>query len=83
MDLTKFKWIRKPKDYKIGNDRIEITTLPHTDLWQKTYYHFQNDNAPMFQMETEEKYFSFIVKTDFKETHHRFDRDFRRFKKIR
>ncbi len=73
MDLTKFKWIRKPKDYKIGNDRIEITTLPHTDLWQKTYYHFQNDNAPMFQMETEEKYFSFIVKTDFKETHHRFD----------
>ena len=54
-------------------DRIEITTLPHTDLWQRTYYHFRNDNAPVFQMETGEKYFSFVVKTDFTESHHRFD----------
>ena len=73
MDLTKFKWIRNPKDYKVNDDRIEITTLPYTDLWQRTYYHFRNDNAPVFQMETEEKYFSFTVKTDFKDSHHRFD----------
>ena len=43
-------------------DKIEITTRPHTDLWQRTYYHFRNDNAPMLQMETEEKFFSFVVK---------------------
>ena len=37
-----------------------------------TYYHFRNDNAPVFQMETEEKYFSFTVKTEF-DSKHRFD----------
>ncbi len=73
MNLSEFKWIREPKEYKIESDKIEITTEPHTDLWQRTYYHFQNDNAPVLQIETEEKQFSFIVKTEFKESHHRFD----------
>lgn len=71
--IDKLKWIREPKVYSIGSDRIEITTEPNTDLWQRTYYHFQNDNAPVLQIETEEKYFSFVVKTDFTESHHRFD----------
>ena len=71
--IDKLKWIREPKVYSIGSDRIEITTEQHTDLWQRTYYHFQNDNAPVLQIETEEKYFSFVVKTDFAESHHRFD----------
>lgn len=73
MDLKNFKWTRKPQEYKIEGDRLEIITMPHTDLWQRTYYHFQNDNAPVFQMETDEKYFSFVVKTEFSESHHRFD----------
>lgn len=73
MDLTKFKWTREPESYKISNDTIEVVTRPHTDLWQRTYYHFQNDNAPVLQMETEEPYFSFVVKTEFEESHHRFD----------
>lgn len=46
---------------------------PHTDLWQRTYYHFRNDNAPVLQMSTEEQFFSFVVKTEFSESHHRFD----------
>ena len=73
MDMTNFKWIREPLDYKIENGRVEIITKQHTDLWQRTYYHFQNDNAPVFQMETEEKYFSFVAKTEFAESCHRFD----------
>lgn len=73
MDLTEFKWTREPERYEIKQDKMEIVTKPHTDLWQRTYYHFRNDNAPVFQMETEEKYFSFIVKTEFHESHHRFD----------
>ena len=73
MDLKETKWIREPSDYKIGDDYVEITTAPHTDLWQRTYYHFRNDNAPVLQFETEEKYFSFIVKTDFSGSHQRFD----------
>lgn len=66
-------WIREPKVNKVTQDRIEIITEPGTDLWQRTYYHFRNDNAPVLQMETEDKYFSFVVKTDFTESHHRFD----------
>lgn len=73
MDFKDFQWTREPKDYKISEDTIEIVTNPFTDLWQRTYYHFRNDNAPVFQTETEEKYFSFIVKTEFGESHQRFD----------
>ena len=71
-DVNKLKWIRKPKDYNIENDKIVIITEPHTDLWQRTYYHFRNDNAPVLQMDTNEKFFSFVVKTEFK-SKHRFD----------
>lgn len=71
--MNQLKWTRKPKIFTIGDDRIEITTEPGTDLWQRTYYHFRNDNAPVLQMETDEKYFSFVVKTDFTDSHHRFD----------
>ena len=73
MDFTRFQWTREPAGCKIEKDRIEIITKPYTDLWQRTYYHFRNDNAPVFQMETDEKYFSFLVKTDFSESGHRFD----------
>ena len=67
------KWTRAPKSSDISDERIEIVTEPHTDLWQRTYYHFRNDNAPVLQAETDEKYFSFIVKTNFTDSHHRFD----------
>ena len=73
MDIQKFNWLREPGEYHIEENRIEIVTQPNTDLWQRTYYHFRNDNAPVFQMETDEKYFSFVVKTDFTDSHHRFD----------
>ena len=71
--LDDFSWVREPKSWKLEDGRLEILTQPHTDLWQRTYYHFRNDNAPCFQMETEEKFFSFSVKTSFKDAHHRFD----------
>ena len=73
MDIQKFKWTREPKYFEILDNSVTITTAPHTDLWQKTYYRFCNDNAPVFQMETEEKYFSFAVRTVFKDSYHRFD----------
>ena len=73
LDIANFKWTREPSSYTIKGDTIEVVTKPKTDLWQRTYYHFRNDNAPVFQMETKEKYFSFVVKTDFSGSHHRFD----------
>jgi len=71
-DINNFQWTRAPERYTVSDDKVEIITQPCTDLWQRTYYHFRNDNAPVFQMETEEKFFSFIVKTEF-ESKHRFD----------
>ena len=65
-------WIRKPKQVTISNDCIEVITESGTDLWQRTYYGFTNDNAPVLQVKTEEKFFSFIVKTQF-ESKDRFD----------
>ena len=58
-------WIRPPKVYKIEEKKITMTTEPDTDLWQRTYYGFQNDNAPCLQMKTSEKFFTFVVKTEF------------------
>ena len=66
------KWIREPKNCSVNDDKIEIITEPYTDLWQRTYYHFRNDNAPVLQMETNEKYFSFVVKTEI-DSKHRYD----------
>ena len=67
------QWTREPQAFEVKNGVIKITTAPHTDLWQRTYYHFRNDNAPVLQMKTREQYFSFVVKTDFTQSHHRFD----------
>lgn len=72
VQLSDFQWTRKPKAYTISSDKIEIITQPHTDLWQRTYYHFRNDSAPVLQMRTEQKFFSFVVKTDFN-SQRRFD----------
>ena len=73
IDLSAFQWTREPDSYAISGDTLSVTTAPHTDLWQRTYYHFRNDNAPVFQIQTREQYFSFVVKTDFTQSHQRFD----------
>lgn len=65
-------WIREPKNAVIEDDRVEIITDAGTDLWQRTYYGFQNDNAPVLQVRSSDKYFSFVVKTQF-ESKQRFD----------
>lgn len=66
------KWIFQPKQFQISQDKISITTEPNTDLWQRTYYGFRNDNAPALLLPIKEKYFSFKVRTDF-DSKRRFD----------
>ncbi len=72
VDVRKMEWTREPKAWSAKDGRVEIITSPHTDLWQRTYYHFRNDNAPVLQLTTDERYFSFVVRTEF-ESSHRFD----------
>ena len=71
-DTGKMEWTRSPEQYSITDKKITVITKPCTDLWQRTYYHFRNDNAPVLQMKTDEKFFSFVVKTEF-ESKHRYD----------
>ena len=71
-DRNALHWTREPMNWEMNDDTIRITTKPHTDLWQHTYYHFRNDNAPVLQMTTDERYFSFVVRTEF-DSKHRFD----------
>lgn len=71
-DSDKLQWIREPKIKSITQDKVVMITEPNTDLWQRTYYGFQNDNAPILYLETDEQFFSFTVKTEFK-SKQRFD----------
>ena len=66
------EWVREPEKAVITEDGVEIMTEPGTDLWQRTYYGFRNDNAPILQARTSERYFSFVVRTRF-ESSRRFD----------
>ena len=61
VNLELLEWTREPQSFNVNGDTLTITTSPHTDLWQRTYYHFRNDNAPVLQMKTREQYFSFVV----------------------
>ena len=72
-DPSRLRWTREPERCMVREDRIELTTQPGTDLWQRTYYHFRNDSAPVLQLETEERFFSFTVRTGFADAHQRFD----------
>ncbi len=65
INATDMEWTRKPQKCEVSDGKVEIITEPHTDLWQRTYYHFRNDNAPLLQMKTKEQFFSFVVRTDF------------------
>lgn len=71
--LAQLVWTREPAACSVADDAVQVTTRPYTDLWQRTYYHFRNDTAPVLQAQTDDQFFTFTVKTSFAESHHRFD----------
>lgn len=64
IDFSKAAWISEPKEHVFENNSLRITTEPATDLWQRTYYGFRNDNAPglLFQATGD---FTFTAAVDF------------------
>ncbi len=64
-DTSRLEWTPEPLPCRISNDRIEITTRPETDLWQRTFGAPGKDNAPVLQMKTAEQHFVFTVRTAF------------------
>lgn len=69
--LEKAEWNNESSLNVIVGENVIIKTDPGTDLWQRTYYGFQNDNATMLQTRTKEN-FTFSCKVDF-EYKNRFD----------
>ena len=63
-ELRSGKWINTPAQYKISDSDIVIYTQPKTDFWQRSYYGFQNDNAPAYLFESTDN-FTFSFKTHF------------------
>ena len=56
----------------VEKNQVIIETDAGTDLWQKTYYGFQNNNAPAFLQEVVGD-FTFVTKTEFEESSVMFD----------
>ncbi len=64
INFANAQWINQPQHSTIGHESITITTEPHTDFWQRTYYGFQHDNAPALLL-TSDRNFSFTTKVSF------------------
>jgi hypothetical protein len=71
-ELDLYQWINQPKHFVVEKNRLIIETEPGTDLWQRTYYGFQNSNAPAFLQEIAGD-FTFVVKTEFEESSFMYD----------
>ena len=52
-DFTQAKWINPPQEFHISDKLVSITTDPHSDFWQRSYYGFRNDNAHALQIESD------------------------------
>ncbi len=64
MNLNTGTWLNRPKAFSLTEQELHITTEPHTDLWQRSYYGFRNENAPALLFE-EAGNFSFVTKVAF------------------
>ena len=64
IDFNKSQWTNKPTKFALTENSISITTEPETDLWQRSYYGFRNDNAPCLQVDTDQN-FTFTAKVCF------------------
>lgn len=71
-ETKSYYWLNQPKNFVVEKIRLIIETEPGTDLWQRTYYGFQNNNAPAFVQEVAGD-FSFVVKTEFEESSFLYD----------
>ncbi|MGL1891540.1 MAG: DUF1349 domain-containing protein [Spirochaetaceae bacterium] len=64
IDFTKATWICEPQKYEITTEKVVITTEPETDLWQRSFYGFRNDNAPSLLVKSSDN-FTFTTRVDF------------------
>jgi len=61
IDFHDAEWMFEPKKHSIQMNKVTITTEPLTDIWQRSFYGFKNNNAPRLLLESSEN-FSFTAK---------------------
>jgi len=64
IDFRKARWLNEPAQQEVTGDHVTMVTEPTTDLWQRSYYGFRNDNAPMLLLEVDEN-FTFTTHVSF------------------
>jgi regulation of enolase protein 1 (concanavalin A-like superfamily) len=64
IDFSAAKWLHQPGAFEISSESVKITTEPHSDFWQRSYYGFRNDNAHALQVESGSN-FSFTARASF------------------
>ncbi len=65
LNTDAFFWKNPPTEMTVEKDRVSFVTLPLSDFWQNTYYHFQHDNGHMYLTRSDEPYFAFSTKISF------------------
>lgn len=64
-DLKTAVWRNAPSQFELSETQVSLTTAPKTDLWQRTHYGFQGDNAPMLLTDVVGD-FSFTVRCQYR-----------------
>jgi uncharacterized protein len=64
LDFSGAKWLNQPRQFEIADRSVKIVTEPNTDLWQRSYYGFRNDNAHALQVESGDN-FTLTAKASF------------------
>lgn len=57
-------WLNQPQQFQLTEEALSLTTQAHTDLWQRSYYGFRNDNAPALLFDWQDN-FTLSVKAKF------------------
>lgn len=60
------RWLREPAGAVVDHEGVRFTTSPGTDLWQRTYYGFRNDNAPALLLPMADRTFTVRVGFDYR-----------------
>ncbi len=42
------KWLNEPPNWKIHNNKIEVTSTQNTDFWRKTHYGYIRDSGHFY-----------------------------------
>ncbi len=68
LNFTDAHWVNPPVNHELGARQVTLHTEPNTDYWQRTYYGFQNQNAPAALL-TSDRNFTFTTRVDFNYLH--------------